>query len=514
MEAINGTNIPENVDYLFPPKAEFSKKEIIFSFLALPLGYGFVKLLTVPMIINCDPGVGTALYLLALTAYGIFFPSEHKMNKGVFAAVTILSAAFSANIAICSNLLIQSLDALFVIMLFCYSMLVRSDSRLGTAVREMLLFDLIKSVIVMPFAEIGKCPEAVKNAVGKSSAGKNIRNSIIGLLIAVPSTLTVALLLMSADNRFAEIMEKIFSTSFEKIVVNIIQFGIGLPAAFCIFGICYAASKGSCENVMDDEHCINGLSNIRFLPLGAGIVSVLPVCILYVIFFFAQAEYFISAFFSELPEGFTYSGYARRGFFELFAVTVINLIIISAFNLFCKYDGNKRPAPMKIMTSVLCLFTVMLVATAVSKMIMYIGAYGLSRLRVYTTWFMVLIALIFILTVVRQFARFNLAKISALVFAVMFAALSFCGIDHIIAEYNISRCIDGSLEDFDINMITELSAGAAGDLAKLAGSDDDYVIAEVYDYFENYSDYLAEADWRGITLEELKAASAVKSDIS
>ena len=114
-------------------------------------------------------------------------------------------------------------------------------------------------------------------------------------------------------------------------------------------------------------------------------------------FFISQAGYFLSAFTNSLPEGFTYADYARRGFFELFAIALINLGVTCFMSLFSKKAGREKPFALKFYSVMISVFTLILIATAMSKMIMYINRYGLTALRFYTSWFMVLLAMIFVL---------------------------------------------------------------------------------------------------------------------
>ena len=132
---------------------------------------------------------------------------------------------------------------------------------------------------------------------------------------------------------------------FTKVIIFIVQLLIGLPVAFYIFSGCRASEKQLSKELLKDENYEKDLRSVRFLSPVAGVFSALPVCVLYVIFFFSQLSYFLSAFMDKLPSNDTiYSEYARRGFFELCFVSVINLAIILALNLFCKDNDKEEPA--------------------------------------------------------------------------------------------------------------------------------------------------------------------------
>ena len=107
---------------------------------------------------------------------------------------------------------------------------------------------------------------------------------------------------------------------------------------------------------------------------------------------------------------------------------------------------------------VLCVFTLFMIAVAISKMFMYISKFGLTRLRIYTSWFMALCAFIFILIIIKQFKLdFRLSKWSTVIFTVMFGILCFSRPDFVIAKYNIAMYESGEIEELDIYQLTGMS---------------------------------------------------------
>ncbi len=451
-------------------KYEFTARESVMAYIAAALGYLTVKLFAAPLITVGKTGLGVSLLLLAMTAYGIFYSgSPLKFSLGKLIRIT-LCIIFSVNIFVSSNLTIQLLDALFVLLILAYDKLADSDERFKS-IRSLFPADMLVSLFILPFAEYGACCHALKYPAEKSKGGKNIKNAILGLAIAIPTTAVVCFLLMSADGGFESIMDSIFSDSVNKIIVFAVQLCIGIPVACYIFGICLSCDKKLSGEIIDDEKCMKNIRSVRFLAPVAGVFSAVPICVLYAVFFISQLGYFLSAFANRLPSEITsYSEYARRGFFELCFVTLINLAVIICLNLFCKNnDSGSRPRSIKAMTCILSIFTLMLIITAVSKMAMYINIYGLTLLRVYTTWFMVLLFIVFTGIIIKlAVPKMNLSRLTVTAFTIMFSILSFCNVDGLIAKYNIDGYTSGRLEYFSVNMLGELSSGAAPEIKKLA----------------------------------------------
>ena len=119
-------------------------------------------------------------------------------------------------------------------------------------------------------------------------------------------------------------------------------------------------------------------------------------------------------------------------------------------SLHSKKAGREKPFALKFYSIVISVFTIVLIATAMSKMVMYINAYGLTVLRVYTSWFMVLLALVFVMVIIKQF-RYDMkfAKHLCVIFTLMFGLLCFSRPEAIIAKYNIEMYRSGQLEELD-----------------------------------------------------------------
>ena len=264
---------------------------------------------------------------------------------------------------------------------------------------------------------------------------------------------------MSADDGLQRMLSGIAERIFSEEIWNIIlQLCLAIPCSLYLFGMFYTNTHLNGLAVLDENRCKQRLFNIRFVSNLIVYTAVTPICILYVMFFISQASYFLSAFTNSLPEGYTYADYARQGFFELFAVALINLGVLCFMSLFSKKTGREKTKVLKFYSVTISVFTIILIATAISKMVMYIDNYGLTELRVYTSWFMVLLAFTFVMIIVKQF-RYDMqfAKHFSIMFTVMFAILCFSRPEALIARYNIEMYESGYLDELDTNTILNMS---------------------------------------------------------
>lgn len=465
------TECAEAPEIVPPQKREYSGVDGIFALLAVLLGFLFVKLI----LASSGFGLGSAVFsLLCFITAGLYLKFK-GVKLGLYSGTElVLGLICSVNFVIFDNEFIKFLNLVFAAIL-CLHLCYTANNK--DREKERLPYELGVSVFKMPFSGFGDCFSSINCNASKSGAGKNSKYIIIGLLIAVPFTGIAAALLISADEQFSTMMNNIMDGFLSDTFITILQIALGLPAACYIFGMLYANVERK------QPQTLSTAWRLQVIPSLVVFSAVIPLCILYLLFFISQAEYFLSAFRNILPVEFSYAEYARRGFFELLAVSLLNFGVISAMRTFCRRPENKKPTALKFFIILLSVFTLMLIATALSKMVMYINNYGLSLLRVYTSWFMILLAFIFIMTILREiFPKVRFYSVLSVVFCVMFMVLSWCDVDSIIASYNVSAYQSGKLSEMDVNMFYELSASAKPYAEKLLSDPDPKIRQKALDY--------------------------------
>jgi hypothetical protein len=361
--------------------------------------------------------------------------------------------------SITANGFIKFLDTLFLLMLGAYW--VYSIGKENKKIERFFIFEMLNALFIIPFSGFNKAPKAIGYSVGKSKLGNTFKLVLLGLVLTIPLTMVVALLLISADSGVEKMMNSLFNTMFEDVFVAMVQFVIGIPVGFYIFGLLYSNVKKGKAGILTDEKCEKELEKLKLSPNIVMYSAVTPVCLLYVMFFVSQLQYFLSAFNGILPEGYSYADYARRGFFELFVISIINLLILLCINFISKQSGEHKPAMLKIYSMTISVFTILMIATALSKMMLYISNYGLTQLRIYVSWFMILLAIVFVLIIIKQFKfKFVFARYAVIVFVALFGILCFSDIDGNIAKYNIKMYNEGLVDQLDIRALCDLSDDA------------------------------------------------------
>ncbi len=462
-----------------PKPKKFEGQDVVFAVFMLVIGFlywnwiGFSSL-----------GLSVACFMLlfCLSAGGYLHKSGYPQTKE---SIFYLAVLFISSIPffLFDNSALKFLDLIFVSIVFVYWICVTTQRRIEKKLSAYLLWDLAMQFFFVPFSNF-TCQFAGFAQIGKKSKkGKNILTSLLGLLIFLPILIWVIQLLMDADAVFETMIGRLSFSVSRNFTDYVVQVLLGIPVSCYLYGLIYGDATGRYTGEHSIASVKEAVSSFQFAPRAAIFTALSALNAVYLLFFFSQGKYLLSAFGNALPYSMTYAEYARRGFFELCTVAGINLVTIAAAYLIMKRkettpeDGNEAQDSQKekkqsdwglrMETAVLSIFTLLLIITGISKMGMYIHYYGLTLLRVYTTWFMIVLLTFFCIILIRQFIRFEAGKTMALSFIVLFLLLSFGNVDGQIAKYNIARYQQGTLEKLDIASFYRLSAATVPYLSDL-----------------------------------------------
>ena len=112
---------------------------------------------------------------------------------------------------------------------------------------------------------------------------------------------------------------------------------------------------------------------------------------LYLLFFLVQGQYLFGGLVGRLPQGFTLSGYARQGFFELCAVMLLNFAVLAGAGLLARQPLTVC-RPLCCAAAVLLLESLLLWLTAAAKLWLYVAAFGFTARRLLAAWALLVLA--------------------------------------------------------------------------------------------------------------------------
>jgi hypothetical protein len=189
--------------------------------------------------------------------------------------------------------------------------------------------------------------------------------------------------------------------------------------------------------------------------------------VVYVLFVIVQFSYLFGAWSEGLPDGLSYAEYARSGFFELVAVSVINFGLLSGVLTF----GGRGSAPLhrlnQTMLFILTGCTGMMLYSAFSRLVLYEEAYGYTYFRFLVHAFMLFLAALLVIAGLRiSIPRIPLAKCIIVAGLIAYTAVNYAGMDAFIAKQNIERYYETG--KIDEAYLLNLSADAVPQLLRFS----------------------------------------------
>lgn len=329
-----------------------------------------------------------------------------------------------------------------------------------------ILFDAIKACLFYPFVSFGSLFKTLfqrKNPLGKD-AKRNILYAVIGVAAALILGSIVASIL-SYDPKFKQLFR--FDIQWDEFPLFIVRLLLTVPVAALLFGAFTSSSERKYPKLSTPEKIEAMRTRIKRVPVVIFAIPTVTLLVIYGLFFFSQWEVYMSAFSGVLPSSFTYAEYARSGFFELCVVAFINAAFSAAFHLFVKEATTASSIIRKIGNTLLALATLILIATAISKMALYIKSYDLTLLRLYTSIFMILIAIGFVLSLVAQWIpRVKVFPAVFVVAAALLLVVPFINVRGRIAAYNVDAYLSRAEQNIVDNRIDyrymTIDLGSAG----------------------------------------------------
>ncbi len=295
-----------------------------------------------------------------------------------------------------------------------------------------------------------------------------------GFLAALPLLAVIVALLGQADAIFSDLTSRIFHGILRPSVLFGVIFRIVFAALslYCLVCSCllrHIPQENAAKKKAGPAAVIAGLSMITLV---------------YVIFSLIQIVYLFLGR-GTLPEGYTYSSYARQGFFQLLAVALLNLVMV----LCCLKYIRPHPA-VNLLLTLICACTYIMIASACWRMTLYVNEYHLSYLRVLVLWFLVMAAVLMAgVTWLIHHPAFPLFRYSLAVVMAFYLALAFSRPDAVIARDYVDHMEGDTFCAGDFYYLYSLGADAAPALKYLTdhySPDSTLSREEMEDRLENY----------------------------
>jgi len=397
----------------------------------------------------------------------------------IFCAVLTLVCSWS--FAVTSNVTVRffSFIITFVSSVVWFSSLSGKRSRGGD-------LSLVKTVFCSVKRGVVDLPGVFEGLFSKNSGrSKTVSYIMIGVVCAVPVLVIVVPLLLRSSAVLSYLVENI---TFD-VQSTILKVVLGIALSVLLIGLAFSIKYKEKEDEKYYGKTVNNVIISSFLFVLTAV---------YLVYLLSQIVYFFSAFANILPDGygFTYAGYARNGFFELCVISAIDLAAVFLSIVFSEKKEGKIPFIVKLPALCITIFTLIFIASAVSKMVMYIGVYGMTVLRICTSSFMIWMATVFIAVLIRLFSKKLDVFVTGLVSAlVIVSILGVVNVNSFVAKYNYDAHVnDGARAD--VYYMAALGDEGVEYLCRLANDTDDEtsstareVLNELIPVYYNVSPY-------------------------
>ncbi|MDR7077644.1 hypothetical protein J2Y03_002668 [Neobacillus niacini] len=371
-----------------------------------------------------------AFYALFFYRYRRFSFSHQRLGYLILICIWLMAAGYFLN----DNLFFYALN-IFVIpaLVFFHLILITSQKniRWNKPVFITYLFSRLGAVLKYNFIFASLIGKVLKQGVDENKylVWKKVS---IGILISLPVLFVVLQLLMSADSQFERMLGGIPQWFQLLNGENIFRIIAVLFCTLTFFALMQALMKKQINAMIQsgDKQTfkIDAIITITVLVL---------INAVYVLFTIVQFKYFFSG---TLQADLTYAEYARKGFFELLFVTLINLTITILVLTFVDKTIGFIKRFMQLLLTTLVLTSAVLLSSAFLRLSMYEDAYGFTFIRVMAHSFMIFLVVIFMYTLIKiwieKLSLFHFYFISGLLY---YTVMNVIDVEQMVVSENIER---------------------------------------------------------------------------
>ena len=297
---------------------------------------------------------------------------------------------------------------------------------------------------------------ALRRSAGSRGKGKYV---LLGLLIALPLSAVVITLLLSADAAFRALGGRFFSAWDPDRLAVWLHWGMCFLAGSLLFYGVLAAQTDKPEP--EGEMPAARAETVVALTF-TGMLT-----LIYLVFCAVQLRMLFYTDGSGLPEGYTYAEYAREGFFQLLAVSALNVLVVIVSER--RFTVDRR---LRAMLTVLSGCTFALILSSGRRMLLYIRVYHLTVLRLLVLWFLVVLTLILLGAVLAVYRPdFRLCRYTLLVCLIGWLVFAFARPDALAARYDLARIRDErNMSNTCAELLSDFSADAVAELRPYLGN--------------------------------------------
>ncbi len=311
---------------------------------------------------------------------------------------------------------------------------------------------------------VGTGWDALKHGKLPKQTGAIVR----GLLIAAPIVLVFLVLFAAADAVFAGAINRVFDLLDGQIWVDLQWHVFTIGVIGWVTAGAVAAGIGKVIYVSAETQPDEGDKKPKRQPFLIGTVEATiilgSVAALFAVFVIIQFAYLFGGESTLTLSNMTHSQYARRGFFELIAVSLLTLGLLLWLDWVTLRQSNRERLTHRIIATILIALTGVILLSAAHRMFLYEQEYGYTHLRLYVhifIYWMGGVFIAFLLTLYRVRGEKRVFAVGVLVCLIGYLlTMNLINVEYQIAARNIERHQNGEGVALDVPYLYSLSADA------------------------------------------------------
>lgn len=282
---------------------------------------------------------------------------------------------------------------------------------------------------------------------------------VVTVAVTVGLCSVFAALFGAADRRFADAIGAV-TPQFDTVST------LGRAVAFfCAAGGALAAAHIAMRPPHFDRLAPHPRRSLRIAEWGTPLLALVALFSVFVGFqlpaLFGGQEHVLTT------EGLTNAEYARQGFWQLLAVTVLTLLVLAVIITKAHRAHRRDRIALRTLLGALCVLSMVVVASALHRMSLYESQYGFTTLRLFVTaveWWLGSVFLLLLVAGVRMSGHWlpRAVGVGAVLTVLALAALNP---DAYIARHNVERFEQTGR--IDTRYLSGLSSDADAELNRL-----------------------------------------------
>jgi hypothetical protein len=342
-----------------------------------------------------------------------------------------------------------------------------------------------------------------------------------GIMLALPILILFAALLASADTIFANYLSQMFNLDFLRDAPELLwRLVIVLCAAWLVAGgLAYGLRRRGMSDAIigvdsDDEPA--AMQPGRLVGAVEANTVLVAVNLLFVAFVLIQFAYLFSGRTLTTLADSDYKHYARRGFGELIAVSVLTLGMILMLRWLARLDNPSHMRLFNALGSLMVGLSLVILSSAWMRMFYWedVADYIATALRLYVRVFIVWLGLLYVWLVFSLWTRPALFAVGAFVAAMGFlGTLDVMNPDENVVQYNVERAAVRELYFPYMQGLSEDSVPAlVAALDKVPPSQNEALRTTLYQWYWKAKDDPNRGVWQSFNLGRAGAYDALQKN--